>query len=154
VVRFRGTGARATFRGGRYFTVVVDGDVRPHPLAVSDVGGATYDLASNLPDGEHTVEVYRRTEASNGPTVVGGVEVDGEPLAVPRSTRQLEIVGDSWSTGDGVDGSKEVCDSSAQNHFLTWGAIAARAVDAELSTVAWGGAKGSSVRPCFPSTTE
>ena len=139
VVRFRGTGARATFRGGRYFTVVVDGDVRPDPLAVSDIVGATYDLASNLPDGEHTIEVYRRTEASNGPTVVGGVEVDGEPLAVPRSTRQLEIVGDSWSTGDGVDGSNEVCDSSAQNHFLTWGAIAARAVDAELSTVAWGG---------------
>ena len=138
VVRFRGTGARATFRGGRYFTVVVDGDVRPDPLAVSDIVGATYDFASNLPDGEHTIEVYRRTEASLGPTVVGGVEVDGEPLAVPRSTRQLEIVGDSWSTGDGVDGSVEVCDSSAQNHFLTWGAIAARAVDAELSTVAWG----------------
>jgi len=77
VVRFRGTGARATFRGGRYFTVVVDGDVWL------------------------------------------------DPLAVPRSSRQLEIVGDSWSTGDGLDGSNEVCDSSAQDHFLTWGAIAA-----------------------------
>ncbi len=139
VVRFRGTGARATFRGGRYFTVVVDGDARPDPLEVSDVVGETYDLASNLPDGEHTIEVYRRTEALNGPTVVVGVEVDGEPLSVPRPTRQLEIVGDSWSTGDGVDGSNEVCDSRAQNHFVTWGAIAARALDAELSTVAWAG---------------
>ena len=139
VVRFRGTGARATFRGGRSFTVVVDGDARPDPFEVSDVVGEAYDLASNLPDGEHTIEVYRRTEASNGPTMVVGVEVDGEPLSVPRPTRQLEIVGDSWSTGQGVDASSEVCDSSAQNHFVTWGAIAARAVDAELSTVAWAG---------------
>ncbi|MBT8451493.1 MAG: hypothetical protein KJO40_05955 [Deltaproteobacteria bacterium] len=138
-VRFRGTGARATFRGGRSFTVVVDGDAQPDPFQVSDVAGEAYDLASNLPDGEHTIEVYRRTEASNGPTVVVGVEVDGEPLSVPRPTRQLEIVGDSWSTGQGVESSNEVCDSSAQNHFVTWGAIAARAVDAELSTVAWAG---------------
>jgi hypothetical protein len=139
VLRFRGTGAQATFRGGRYFTVLVDGDARPDPFEVSDLVGETYDLASNLPDGEHTIEVYRRTEASNGPTVVVGVAVDGEPLSVPRPTRQLEIVGDSWSTGQGVDESAEVCDSSAHNHFVTWGAIAARAVDAELSTVAWGG---------------
>ena len=111
----------------------------PDPFEVSDLVGETYDLASNLPDGEHTIEVYRRTEASNGPTVVVGVEVDGEPLSVPRPTRQLEIVGDSWSTGEGVDDSAEVCDASAQNHFVTWGAIAARAVDAELSTVAWTG---------------
>ena len=140
VFRFRGTAARATFRGGRRFTVVVDGDVRPDTLEVSNDVGETYDLASDLTDGEHVVEVYRRTEASNGPTVVGVVEVDGEPLsAVPRPTRQLEIVGDSWSTGDGVDDSAEGCSSSAQNHFVTWGAIAAREVDAELSTVAWGG---------------
>lgn len=139
VVRFRGTDARAAMSGGRYFTVVVDGDVRPDPLVVSNDVGETYDLASDLPDGEHTIEVYRRTEASNGPTVVGGVEVDGDPLSVLRPIRQLEIVGDSWSTGDGVDESSEGCNSSAQNHFVTWGAIAARAVDAELSTVAWGG---------------
>ncbi|NND29452.1 MAG: hypothetical protein HKN97_12750 [Myxococcales bacterium] len=148
-VRFRGTGARATFRGGRSFTVVVDGDAQPDPFQVSDVAGEAYDLASNLPDGEHTIEVYRRTEASNGPTVVVGVEVDGEPLSVPRPTRQLEIVGDSWSTGQGVESSNEVCDSSAQNHFVTWGAIAARAVDAELSTVAWAG-KGVVGEPMLP----
>jgi lysophospholipase L1-like esterase len=138
VVRFRGTGARATLRGGRFFTVVVDGDVQPDPLAVSG-SDVTYDLASDLPNAEHTIEVYRRNEGSFGPTVVGGVAVDGEPLAVPRPTRQMEIVGDSWSTGDGVDAPSQSCDFSTQNHYLTWGAVAARAVDAELSTVALGG---------------
>ena len=138
VVRFRGTGARATLRGGRFFTVVVDGVVQPDPLAVSE-SDATYDLASDLPNAEHTIEVYRRTEGSLGPSVVGGVAVDGEPLAVPRPTRQMEIVGDSWSTGDGVDAPSESCDLSTLNHYLTWGAVAARAVDAELSTVALSG---------------
>jgi lysophospholipase L1-like esterase len=140
VVRFHGTGARATMRGGRYFTVVVDGIVQPAPLAVSQ-SDATYDLASNLADGEHTIEVYRRTSIAFEPTVVGAVEVDGQPLAVPPPTRQVELVGDSWSTGHGVDGPNGNCSFSAEteNHFVTWGAIAARAVGAELSTVAAGG---------------
>jgi hypothetical protein len=147
--RFVGTDARATFSGGRYFTVVVDGNALPEPLEVADEVDAPFDLATDLPDGEHTIEVYRRTEASNGPTVVSGVEVDGDPLSVPRATRQLEIVGDSWSTGEGVDSSAERCDVGAQNHFVTWGAIAARALDAELSTVAWGG-KGLVGEPMLP----
>jgi len=138
VVRFRGTGARATLRGGRFFTLVVDGDVQPDPLAVSE-SDASYDLAADLPNREHTIEVYRRNAGSFGPSVVGGVAVDGEPLAVPRPSRQMEIVGDSWSTGDGVDAPSESCDFSTQNHYLTWGAVAARALDAELSTVALSG---------------
>ncbi|MEM7138669.1 MAG: SGNH/GDSL hydrolase family protein [Myxococcota bacterium] len=139
VIRFRGTSAQATFRGGRLFTVVVDGEEQPAPLEVSNDVVRSYDLATDLPDGEHTIEVYRRTEAANGPTVVGAVVVDGEPLSVSRPTRQLEIVGDSWSTGVAVDDANGLCDFRSEDHFASWGSIAARALDAELSTVAWGG---------------
>jgi len=38
-----------------------------------------------------------------------------------------------------VDAPSESCDFSTQNHYLTWGAVAARALDAELSTVALSG---------------
>ncbi len=147
VVRFRGTGARAVLRGGGFFTVVVDGAVGSEPLAVSG-RDETYALATGLPNGVHTVEVYRRTEGSLGPTVVGRVEVDGALLSAPRPSYQVEIVGDSWSTGDGVDGPSGRCELSPemQNHFLTWGAIATRAVGAELSTVASGG-RGIVVKP-------
>ena len=140
ILRFRGTGARVSMNGaGRFFTVIVDGSVQP-TLAVSGASG-TYSLAADLPDGEHTVELYRRTEGSFGPTVVHGLEVDGELLAVPEPTRQLEVVGDSISAGYGVDGPDRFCDFSAEteNHFLTYGAVAARALGAELSTVAWSG---------------
>lgn len=140
VVRFRGTRAQATLRGGRYFTVVVDGEVRPDPLVVSD-HDATYVLAGGLEDTEHTIEVYRRTEASFGPTVVRAVEVDGPLLTAPRPARRIELVGDSNCTGYGVEGADAGCRFSAEteNHFLSWGAIAARALSAELSTVAWSG---------------
>ncbi len=140
VVRFRGSGARVTMNGtGRFFTVIVDGEVQP-TLAVSGASG-TYELASGLADGEHTVELHRRTEGSFGATVISGVEVDGELLAVPPPTRSIEIVGDSISAGYGVDGDNEFCNFSAdtENHFLTYGAVAARALGAELSTVAWSG---------------
>ncbi|MCA9604940.1 MAG: hypothetical protein KC619_05075 [Myxococcales bacterium] len=140
VVRFRGTGARVTMNGaGQYFTVVVDGEVQP-TLAVSGASG-TYDLATGLADAEHTVEVYRRTEGFFGVTVVTAVEVDGELLGVPVSGRRIEVVGDSISCGYGVDGPDQFCSFSAEteNHYLTYGARAARALDAELSTVAWSG---------------
>jgi len=140
VLRFRGTGASVSMNGaGRHFTVVVDGEVQP-TLDVSGDSG-TYALATGLPDGEHTVELYRRTEGSFGATVITDVQVEGELLAVPPPERTIEVVGDSITAGYGVDGADQHCSFSAatENHFLTWGAIAARALGAELSTVAWSG---------------
>lgn len=138
VTRFQGTGARANLGGGSYFTVVIDGEVQPDPLIVTSTG-STYDLASDLPYGEHTVELYRREEGWVPLNVVGGVEVYGEPLEVPRPTRQIEIVGDSWSIGAGVDPLDGNCDGRATNDYQSWGSIAARAVDAELSNISLGG---------------
>ncbi|MBX3268798.1 MAG: endo-1,4-beta-glucanase [Sandaracinaceae bacterium] len=140
VVRFRGTAVRVTMNdAARFFTVVVDSEVQP-TLAVSG-GTRTYTLASGLPDAEHTVELYRRTEGFFGATVVESIEVDGELGAVPAPARAIEIIGDSISAGYGVDGADQHCSFSAEteNHYLAYGAVAARAVGAELSTVAWSG---------------
>jgi lysophospholipase L1-like esterase len=140
VVRFRGTALRATLNGvAEYYTVVVDGEVQPR-LAVS--GGETqYTIASGLADAEHTVELYRRTEGFLGASVVRDVEVDGEMLAVPPPARSIEVIGDSNSTAYGVEGADAFCSFSAdtQNAYLAYCAVAARAVGAELSTVAWSG---------------
>jgi lysophospholipase L1-like esterase len=139
VVRFAGTGASVTLDdAARWFTVVVDGAVQP-PLATSG-GVQTYPLATGLPAGEHTVELYRRTEGSFGPTVVLGFELEGELLPPPAVTRRIEVIGDSISCGYGNEG-EAPCSFSAEteNHYLTYGAFAARALGAELSTVAWSG---------------
>lgn len=139
VLRFAGTGARVVLDDhARYFTVVVDGAVQP--TLKTTAGANTYDLAVGLAPGEHTVELYRRTEGSFGATEILGFELDGELLAPPPVTRRMEIIGDSITAGYGDEGVAP-CSFSAEteNHYLTYGAIAARAVGAELSTIAWSG---------------
>ncbi len=139
VVRFDGTGVSARMDdAARYFTVVVDGAVQPN-LATSP-GEQDYAIATGLAPGEHTVEVYRRTEGSFGPTSFVSVDIEGELLAPPPVERRIEIIGDSITCGYGNEGASP-CSFSAEteNHYMTYGAIAARAVGAELSTVAWSG---------------
>lgn len=139
VVRFDGTGVSVRLDdAARYFTVVVDGVVGP-TLATS-AGEQDYVLATGLAPGEHTVELYRRTEGSFGPSSVISVDLEGELLSPPPVTRRMEIVGDSITCGYGNEGVSP-CSFSAEteNHYLTYGAIAARTVGAELSTVAWSG---------------
>lgn len=139
VVRFDGTGAAVRMDdAARYHTVVVDGAVQP-TLATSP-GEQLYALATGLPPGEHTVELYRRTEGSFGPTVIHEVEIDGELLPPPPVTRRMEIIGDSITAGYGNEGT-DPCSFSAEteNHYLTYGAIAAREVGAELHAIAWSG---------------
>jgi len=139
VVRFEGTGASVSLDDqGHYFTVIVDGVLQPR-LATS-AGEQGYVLATGLAPGEHTVELYRRTEGSFGPTVVHGVDLEGELLPPPGVDRRIEIVGDSITAGYGNEGVAP-CSFSAEteNHYQTYGAIAARAVGAEIHTVAWSG---------------
>jgi lysophospholipase L1-like esterase len=139
VVRLDGTGVTVRMDDqGQYFTVVVDGAVQP-ALATSG-GMQDYVLAAGLPPGEHTIELYRRTEGSFGPTVVNEVMLAGELLAPPPVTRRMELVGDSITAGYGNEGVSP-CSFSAEteNHYQTYGAIAARTLGAELHTVAWSG---------------
>lgn len=139
VFRFNGTGASVTLDdNAQFFTVVVDGEVQPRLQTTP--GEQTYPLAAGLAPGEHTIELYRRTEGFFGETAFLGVELEGELLAPPPVTRRIEVIGDSITCGYGNEGANP-CNFSAdtENHYLTYAAFAARAVGAELSAVAWSG---------------
>lgn len=140
MVRFRGTGLAVTLDDpARYYSVVVDGQVGPR-LATSS-GEQEYVLAAGLPDAEHLVELYRRTEGSYGSTRFISVRIDGELLPPPVVSRRIEVLGDSITCGYGNEGPDQYCNFSAEteNHYLTYAALAARALGAELSTIAWSG---------------
>ncbi len=142
VAHFSGTGLRISQSGAAVqYTVLVDGELGANLLTTR--GTDTYDVVSGLAEGEHTVEVYRRGEASFGVTTLQGVEaVDGELLAPPAPpARRIEIVGDSITCGYGNEGADTSCSFSAdtENHYLAYGAVLARAQDAEVSTIAWSG---------------
>jgi lysophospholipase L1-like esterase len=147
VARFSGTAVYVTLNdaGQTQFTVLIDGVLQPN--LVARAGMQRYELASVLPAGEHVLELYRRTEASYGPTQFIGVDFGapeappGQLLPPPPVTRRIELIGDSISAGYGNEGADTTCTLTpgTENHYMTYGAISARALAAELVTVAWSG---------------
>lgn len=139
VARFSGTSLSIRLGGGQEYTVVVDGVVRPKLVST----GGFDSVATGLAQGVHEVHVYRRTEAHLGESSFLGLEVgSGELLSPPAPPeRRIEIIGDSITCGYGNEGADKTCGftPSTENHYLTYGALAARALRAELSTVAWSG---------------
>jgi len=138
VARFSGTSLGVRLGGNQQYSVLVDGALQPKFVST----GGSDALATDLTAGEHVVEIYRRTEASQGVSQFLGFDIGGGELLAPPPApeRRIEIIGDSVSAGYGDEGTLP-CGFTAdtENHYLTYGAIAARALDAELSTVAWSG---------------
>lgn len=111
-------------------------------------GTHTYVLSKDLAPGQHQVEIYRRSEAQNGTTEFLGFDFgDGELLAPPqRSQRRIEVIGDSASSGFGVEGVEfeRNCpgpDWAAryQNFRKAWGARVGVALDAEVNATVYSG---------------
>lgn len=139
VARFTGTSVSARLEGGQQYTVVLDGAVRDKLVPSSGMSL----IAADLEPGEHTIELYRRTEANQGESQFLGFDFGGGQLLAPppRPERRIEAIGDSITCGYGVEGADMNCPFSpdTENHYLTYAAISARELGAELSTVAWSG---------------
>lgn len=139
LARFSGTSVSARLTGNQEYTVLIDGMLRPKLVSTGSIDL----LADDLDPGEHLVELYRRTEAAQGEAQFLGFDFGmGELLAPPPAPeRRIEIIGDSISAGYGNEGANMSCSftPATENHYLTYGAIAARNVGADLVTVAWSG---------------
>jgi len=129
-----------------YYLAVIDGEAGERIQV--DEGEHTVTLASGLSSGEHRVELYRDTEGDGPVSVFLGFE-EGTVVGAPAApSRFFEVVGDSISVGYGSMGMERHgsnpgpgCsgDHSRSSWFQTYGAVAARALDAEISTVARSG---------------
>ncbi len=143
--RFKGTSIRARLEEHgtnwtNFYEIIVDGE-RKSVLKTSK-DKTTYTLAENLPDGVHEVTLYKRTEARVGEAVFLGFETTGQMLAAPAApSRRIEIIGDSITTGYGIEAPNENCTfrPEDENEYLTYGALTARALNAEHVTLAWSG---------------
>jgi hypothetical protein len=127
-----------------YFDVIVDDQpavkIRPTLLATN------YPVSIQLADADHTVVVTKRTEASVGYANFQGFTFGGQISPPPAAaTHKIEIIGDSISAGAGmeaVNGSAECADTYGegyQNAYLSYGAVAARALNAEYHITAVSG---------------
>lgn len=142
-VTLRTEGASAVF-----FQPVIDG-VPGARVEVRQGADRTVSLGSGLADGDHVIELYRDTEAMYGVSTFLGF-ASGTVKGAPASNGwRLEVVGDSISAGYGNLGQEPhpdwvaspACHWTAENSswYSTYGAIAGRALGAEVSTLALSG---------------
>jgi lysophospholipase L1-like esterase len=143
LARFQGTAVNAVFKfsGNDQWQVVIDGQAAS--IIAADPSKTVYPAASGLSDREHTIELFKRTEPLVGTTQFLGLQVSkGKLLPLPaRPRRRIEIVGDSISCGYGNESASqnEKFAPGTENNYLAYGAVAARALNAEYVAIAWSG---------------
>jgi hypothetical protein len=127
--------------------VAIDG-VWKSPHLVLQQGEHVYDLADGLAPGNHSVELYKRTEGQTGVTQFEGYDFHGGTLLPPppRRPHKMEILGDSDVTGFGYEGAARGgnCPGDAwaakwENFRMAWGQRLADRLDAELNGTCFSG---------------
>lgn len=150
-LKFEGVSLQVTLddeKGKNRFNVFIDGDTEDPMLLEVEQGEKTYTLAEGLSEGTHTVSLHKRSEGSNGYTIVKGFELnDGATLFTPDAlpAKKLEVFGDSISCGLGADaGLKPGKDYSehgvnARNSYVAYSAVTARNLGCEYRCISRSG---------------
>jgi lysophospholipase L1-like esterase len=148
-IRARFTGTRISVRlskvqGNCYFNLIVDGKVHVLKPEASPIE-FDYELKEDLPPGTHELSLFKRTEAAYGQANFEGIMVSaGESLAGVPDGRPLKIefYGDSITVGacDEEPSPKDsYADLITHNNYVSYGANAARALNAEYSNISYSG---------------
>jgi lysophospholipase L1-like esterase len=147
LARFKGTRASIQLNDGNgdnAFEVVLDD--QPPKKFRTKAGQTSYPLATDLPDGEHRVLVWRSTErfdTGNTDFVAIGEFGEGGALLAPPAApeRRIEVIGDSISVGAGLEGGPANCaaNKSSTDNYYAYGSVAARALGADIATIAYSG---------------
>ena len=147
VAQFSGTGlsvdlSLTTSNEVYSFKAVVDGAPQPAFMVAPGAAPATYQLATGLAAATHTIELYRQTEGPEGDATLTGIAVEGGTLLDPPAgpARLIEVIGDSITCGYGDLGMLSDSDCyPTESSWDAYGSVAARALGAEVSTIAASG---------------
>jgi len=140
---FRFQGKQVTVHlGGKanFWQATLDG-VSTLKITLASGGRFTLTAADGLP---HTYRFTRNLEAFAGPDQVKGLGLTGgELLPVTKPERRLEVIGDSISCGYGDEGPNEHehFKPETENAYLSYGSLAANALHADFTDIAWSGRK-------------
>jgi lysophospholipase L1-like esterase len=147
--RFSGTSIGVDFKNddAYFFQVVIDGKKRERFQAAK--GRAVRVVANGLDEGMHTLELTREIEASYGASQFYGISHAMLLAPPPSPGRLIEFVGDSITAGYGNLGNEphpnygnpSPCPFSfeTESGYMSYGAVAARALAADASIVAMSG---------------
>lgn len=137
-LNFKGTAIRAIIKdeiGDNYYNIIVDGKLIK-VLHLENIK-KEYLLAEGLKSGEHTLELFKRTESRMGKTSFYQILLpnDGIILNPPKKqNRKIEVFGNSISCGYAVEDTsgKDRGTSPYENAYLSYTGITARHLNAEL----------------------
>lgn len=143
-LRFKGKGLSGVFKDSdtaNYYNVIVDGQVAQKLHFATEK--QSYVLASDLPYGNHTLQVYKRTEWDKGRTWFYGFVADENtkllaPEKVPK--RKIEFFGNSITCGYAIE--DYAADSPVgyfENNYDSYAAITARHFGAQYHCTAKSG---------------
>ena len=127
--------------GDSFFDVMIDGNITTsfHSSMVAQ----NYPLAQNVPAGEHTAWLIKRTEGMIGSSQFHGLTVGaGTHLLAPppRPVHRIEVLGASADTGYGVEATNCAGYSAdQQNQDKAWPQLTANLLGAELHNEAFSG---------------
>lgn len=144
-LNFEGEKLKVTLKNNErdnYYNVIVDG-VMDSILHI-DTLKTEYTLATNLPEGSHRVELFRRTEWTFGKTEFYGFTIEGNSKLLPadsKKKRSIEFYGNSITVGYGVDDLTEQdrWDSIYSNNYHSYARLTAKNFDANYSCIARSG---------------
>jgi hypothetical protein len=130
--------------GQTYYNVFIDEDFdNPHIIDCS-AGSKNYLVSATLKDTVHSILIFRRTEASTGPTKFLGIQLnDGKNLVESEQPQKHKIIfyGNSITCGMGNEAPDNGSDDkmAEENNFLAYGAVASRLLNADYICIAKSG---------------
>lgn len=144
-INFTGTSIAALLqdqRSDNYFNVILDND--SIFILRIDSTKRYHQLATNLKEGKHSIELFKRTEIHHGRTTLFNFRIKGKPELLDKpsvSNRKIEFYGNSITAGYGNEdySGKDRPDSIFTNNYMSYAAITARHFGAEYHCIAKGG---------------
>ena len=130
--------------GKNFYSAFIDGDwSRPVILGLHK-GEHRYRVADNLENTRHTLTLVKRTEGEEGATRLMGLSFNKGAKLLPAGKlpeRRIEIYGDSITSGMGNMAPLKGEDGRLldKNSFMSYGAITARALDADYRSISQSG---------------
>jgi hypothetical protein len=128
---FKGSGISAILEdnlGQNYYNIILDESTVF--VLKTDSGKHPYNLAANLKDTVHEIEIFKRTEEMFGKTAFCGfvLQHGGSLVRIEnKRTRLIEFIGNSITCGYGNEGKLgEKFGASTENHYMTYAAITSR----------------------------
>lgn len=137
-----GTGTATTTN---YYNIFIDGAL--DTIMEVNSTDTLYEITSTLADGEHNIEVFKRTEGSVGRSAFKGFLVHGNGLLTPDALPELKIefIGDSWTCGYGNEESLTSAQTNTgfnsvnEDNWQAWGAVLSRRLGGQYMCTAISG---------------